>query len=60
MWRVKNLNVSLSPSPQPGKPAMRAPLRELILQPGALTNSGKGPPICSSPTSALCKLGLQV
>ncbi|XP_045842271.1 sperm-associated antigen 5 isoform X2 [Meles meles] len=59
MWRVKKLNVSLSPSPQPGKPAMRTPLRELILQPGALTNSGKGPPIGYSPTSSLCKLGLQ-
>ncbi|XP_047562747.1 sperm-associated antigen 5 isoform X1 [Lutra lutra] len=58
MWRVKKLNVSLSPSPQPGKPAMRTPLREL-LQPGALTNSGKGPPIGYSPTSSLCKLGLQ-
>ncbi|XP_032701274.1 sperm-associated antigen 5 isoform X2 [Lontra canadensis] len=59
MWRVKKLNVSLSPSPQPGKPAMRTPLRELLLQPGALTNSGKGPPIGYSPTSSLCKLGLQ-
>ncbi|KAI5765924.1 SPAG5 [Gulo gulo luscus] len=59
MWRVKKLNVSLSPSPQPGKPAMRTPLRELILQPGALTNSGKGPPIGYSPTSSLCKVGLQ-
>ncbi|XP_032284512.1 sperm-associated antigen 5 [Phoca vitulina] len=59
MWRVRKLNVSLSPSPQPGKPTMRTPLRELILQPGALTNSGKGPPICYSPTSSLCKLGLQ-
>ena len=43
-----------------GKPAMRTPLRELTLQPGALTNSGKGPPGCYSPTSSLCKLGLQV
>ncbi|XP_032176192.1 sperm-associated antigen 5 isoform X3 [Mustela erminea] len=59
MWRVKKLNVILSPSPQPGKPAMRTPLRELILQPGALPNSGKGPPIGYSPTSSLCKLGLQ-
>ncbi|XP_045374992.2 sperm-associated antigen 5 isoform X1 [Camelus bactrianus] len=60
MWRVKKLNLSLSPSPQPGKPAMRTPLRELILQPGALTSSGKGPPIGgSSPTPPLCKLGLQ-
>ncbi|XP_064351951.1 sperm-associated antigen 5 isoform X2 [Camelus dromedarius] len=43
-----------------GKPAMRTPLRELILQPGALTSSGKGPPIGgSSPTPPLCKLGLQ-
>lgn len=39
---------------------MRTPLRELILQPGALTSSGKGPPIGgSSPTPPLCKLGLQ-
>nr|XP_006212016.1 sperm-associated antigen 5 isoform X1 [Vicugna pacos] len=60
MWRVKKLNLILSPSPQPGKPAMRTPLRELILQPGALTSSGKGPPIGgSSPTPPLCKLGLQ-
>ncbi|XP_035580515.1 sperm-associated antigen 5 isoform X3 [Zalophus californianus] len=59
MWRVKKLNVSLSPLPQPGKPTMRTPLRELILQPGALTSSGKGPPICYSPTSSLCKPGLQ-
>uniref|UniRef100_A0A8C7BLD2 Sperm associated antigen 5 n=1 Tax=Neovison vison TaxID=452646 RepID=A0A8C7BLD2_NEOVI len=59
MWRVKKLNVILSPSPQPGKPAMRTPLRELILQPGALPNSGKGPPIGYSRTSSLCKLGLQ-
>ncbi|XP_046936686.1 sperm-associated antigen 5 isoform X1 [Lynx rufus] len=59
MWRVKKLNLSLSPSPQSGKPAMRTPLRELTLQPGALTNSGKGPPGCYSPTSSLCKLGLQ-
>lgn len=43
-----------------GKPAMRTPLRELILQPGALPNSGKGPPIGYSRTSSLCKLGLQV
>uniref|UniRef100_A0A8C9PSY1 Sperm associated antigen 5 n=1 Tax=Spermophilus dauricus TaxID=99837 RepID=A0A8C9PSY1_SPEDA len=42
-----------------GKPAMRTPLRELILQPGALNSSGKGPPGCSSLTPSLCKLGLQ-
>ncbi|XP_047399092.1 sperm-associated antigen 5 [Sciurus carolinensis] len=59
MWRVKKLNISLSPSPQSGKPAMRTPLRELILQPGALTSSGKGTPMCSSLTPSLCKLGLQ-
>ncbi|XP_008580864.1 PREDICTED: sperm-associated antigen 5 isoform X2 [Galeopterus variegatus] len=59
MWRVKKLNLSLSPSPQPGKPPMRTPLRELILQPGALTNSGKELPVCSSLTPSLCKLGLQ-
>ncbi|XP_016057412.1 PREDICTED: sperm-associated antigen 5 isoform X2 [Miniopterus natalensis] len=57
MWRVKKL--SLSPSPQPGKPTMRTPLRELNLQPGALTSSGKGPQICCSLTPSLCKLGLQ-
>ncbi|XP_029784973.1 sperm-associated antigen 5 isoform X2 [Suricata suricatta] len=60
MWRVKKLNLSLSPSPQSGRPAMRTPLRELTLQPGALTNSGKGSPVCCSPTSSPCKLGLQV
>ncbi|KAF5916140.1 hypothetical protein HPG69_003215 [Diceros bicornis minor] len=59
MRRVKTLNVSLSPSPQPGKPAVRTPLRELTLQPDALTNSGKGAPICCSLTPSLCKLGLQ-
>ncbi|XP_057569960.1 sperm-associated antigen 5 [Hippopotamus amphibius kiboko] len=59
MWRVNKLNLSLSPSPQPGKAAMRTPLRELIVQPGALTNSGKEPSIGSSPTPSLCKLGLQ-
>ncbi|XP_073902555.1 sperm-associated antigen 5 isoform X2 [Castor canadensis] len=59
MWRVKTLNVGLSPSPQPRKPAMRTPLRELILQPGALTNSRVGPPMCSSLTPSLCNLGLQ-
>ncbi|XP_077021415.1 sperm-associated antigen 5 isoform X2 [Tamandua tetradactyla] len=59
MWRAKKLSLSLSPSPQRGKPAMRTPLRELILQPDAHTNSGKGPAICSSLTPSLCKLGLQ-
>ncbi|XP_075850434.1 sperm-associated antigen 5 isoform X2 [Microcebus murinus] len=59
MWRVKNLSLSLSPSPQPGKPAVRTPLRELTLQPGALTTYGTGTPICSSLTASLCKLGLQ-
>ncbi|XP_024592116.1 sperm-associated antigen 5 [Neophocaena asiaeorientalis asiaeorientalis] len=59
MWRVKKLSLSVSPSPQPGKTAMRTPLRELILQPGALTNSGTGPPIAYSSTSSPCKLGLQ-
>uniref|UniRef100_A0A9L0RBR6 Sperm associated antigen 5 n=1 Tax=Equus caballus TaxID=9796 RepID=A0A9L0RBR6_HORSE len=60
MWRVKTLNFSLSPSPQPGKPAVRTPLRELTLQPSALTSSGKRPPLCSSLTPSLCKLGLQI
>ncbi|XP_048221482.1 sperm-associated antigen 5 [Perognathus longimembris pacificus] len=59
MWRVKTLNLGLSPSPQPAKPAMRTPLREIILQPGALTTSGEGPPMCSSLTPSLRKLGLQ-
>ncbi|XP_053426431.1 sperm-associated antigen 5 [Nycticebus coucang] len=59
MWRVKNLSLTLSPSPQPGNPPMRTPLRELKLQPGALTTYGTGTPICSSLTPALCKLGLQ-
>ncbi|CAD7667581.1 unnamed protein product [Nyctereutes procyonoides] len=59
MWRVKTLSLSGSPSPQPGKPAMRTPLRELVLQPGAFTTSGKGPPVCHSPTSSQYKLGLQ-
>ncbi|KAM5215606.1 sperm-associated antigen 5 isoform 2-T2 [Hipposideros larvatus] len=59
MWRVKKPNLSLSPSSQPAIPAMRTPLRELNLQPGALTSSGKGPQICSSLTPSLCKLGLQ-
>ncbi|XP_036926006.1 sperm-associated antigen 5 [Sturnira hondurensis] len=55
MWRVKKL----SPSPQPGKPAMRTPLQELNLQPGALTGSGKRLQTCYSLTPSLCKLGLQ-
>lgn len=38
---------------------MRTPLRELTLQPGALTSSEKGPPIGHSPTPSLCKPGLQ-
>ncbi|KAM6175570.1 sperm-associated antigen 5 [Erethizon dorsatum] len=59
MWRVKKLNLSLSPSPQPGKPAMRTPLRELNLQPSDFTNSGQGPAMCSTLTPSLCKLGLQ-
>ncbi|XP_069883400.1 sperm-associated antigen 5 [Dipodomys merriami] len=59
MWRVKTLSLGLSPSPQPGKPAMRTPLREIILQPGALTTSREGPPMCSSLTPSLRKLGLQ-
>ncbi|XP_057357142.1 sperm-associated antigen 5 isoform X1 [Manis pentadactyla] len=59
MWRVKKLNLSLSPSPQLGKPAMRTPLRELTVQASALTNSGKGSPMCHSRTSSLCKPGLQ-
>ncbi|XP_035293953.1 sperm-associated antigen 5 isoform X2 [Cricetulus griseus] len=59
MWRVKTLNPGLSPSPQPGKPAMRTPLRELQLQPGALTDSGKGPPMFSSLTPYLRKLELK-
>ncbi|XP_004449999.2 sperm-associated antigen 5 [Dasypus novemcinctus] len=58
MWRAK-MNLSLSPSPQREKPPMRTPLRELILQPGAHTNSGKGPVMCSSLTPSLCRLGLQ-
>ncbi|XP_038182953.1 sperm-associated antigen 5 isoform X1 [Arvicola amphibius] len=59
MWRVKTLNLCLSPSPQPGKPAMRTPLRELKLQPGALTNSEKRPPMFSSLTPYLRKLELK-
>ncbi|XP_015994565.2 sperm-associated antigen 5 isoform X3 [Rousettus aegyptiacus] len=55
MWRVKKLNLSVSLSPQPGKPDMRTPLRELNLHPGALTSSGKGPQM----TPSLCKLELQ-
>lgn len=43
-----------------GKPAMRTPLRELQLQPGALTDSGKGPPMFSSLTPYLRKLELKV
>lgn len=43
-----------------GKSAMRTPLRELMLQPGALNNSGEASPVCSSLTPSLCKLGLQV
>ncbi|XP_055982484.1 sperm-associated antigen 5 [Sorex fumeus] len=56
MWRVKKLNMSVSPS---GKPAMRTPLRELTLQPNALTSSGKEPPTDSSMSPSLCKLGPQ-
>ncbi|XP_049984593.1 sperm-associated antigen 5 [Alexandromys fortis] len=59
MWRVKTLNLDLSPSPQPGKPAMRTPLRELKLQSGALTNSEKRPPMFSSLTPYLRKLELK-
>ncbi|XP_003416971.1 sperm-associated antigen 5 isoform X2 [Loxodonta africana] len=59
MWRVKKLDLSASASPQPGKPAMRTPLRELNLEPGALTSSGKGPPVHSSLTPSLRKLTLQ-
>ncbi|XP_039742042.1 sperm-associated antigen 5 isoform X2 [Pteropus medius] len=59
MWRVKKVNLSLSLSPQPGKPAIRTPLRELNLHPGALTSSGKGPPMGHSLTPSLCKLELQ-
>lgn len=43
-----------------GKPAMRTPLRELPLQPGALSSPGKGASVGYSPTSSPCKLGLQV
>ncbi|KAM5274036.1 sperm-associated antigen 5 [Ctenodactylus gundi] len=59
MWRVKKMNLGLSPSPQPGKQVMRTPLRELTLQPDALTNSGQSPPLCSTLTPSICKLGLQ-
>ncbi|XP_004857053.1 sperm-associated antigen 5 isoform X2 [Heterocephalus glaber] len=68
MWRVKKLNLSLSPSPQPvsrkaleekeGQPAMRTPLRELSLQPSDF-NSRQGLALCSTLTPSLCKLGLQ-
>ncbi|XP_045427050.1 sperm-associated antigen 5 isoform X3 [Pipistrellus kuhlii] len=57
MWRVRKL--SLSPSTQPGEPPVRTPLRELNLQPEALTSSAQGPGICYSLTPSLCKLGLQ-
>ncbi|XP_054988322.1 sperm-associated antigen 5 [Sorex araneus] len=56
MWRVKKLNMSVSPS---GKPAGRTPLRELMLQPSALTSSGKKSPTGSSLSPSLCKLGPQ-
>ncbi|XP_007935564.1 sperm-associated antigen 5 [Orycteropus afer afer] len=59
MWRVKKLNLSASGSPEPGQPVMRTLLQELNLQPGALTNSGQSPPVCSSLTPSLCKLTLQ-
>ncbi|XP_051014010.1 sperm-associated antigen 5 [Acomys russatus] len=68
MWRVKTLNLGLSPSPQPEKPAMgtslreqamRTPLRELKLQPEVHTDSGKGPPVFSSLTPFLRKLELK-
>ncbi|KAM4844284.1 sperm-associated antigen 5 [Thomomys bottae] len=59
MWRVKTLNLALSPSPQPGKPAMRTPLREIILQPDVLTTSADRQPVCSSLTPSLRKLRLQ-
>ncbi|XP_032769394.1 sperm-associated antigen 5 [Rattus rattus] len=58
MWRVKTLNLGLSPSPQSGKPAMRTPLRELKLQPEALADSGKGP-MFSSLTPYLRRLDLK-
>ncbi|XP_006874266.1 PREDICTED: sperm-associated antigen 5 [Chrysochloris asiatica] len=59
MWRVKKLNLSASTSPQPGRSAMRTPLRELNLQPGALTTSGEGTPMCSTLTPSLYNLTLQ-
>ncbi|XP_076792336.1 sperm-associated antigen 5 isoform X2 [Arvicanthis niloticus] len=59
MWRVKTLNLGLSPSPQTGKPAMRTPLRELRLQPEALADSGKGPSMFSSLTPYLRRLQLK-
>lgn len=43
-----------------GEPVMRTPLRELKLQPKALTDSGKGPPMFSSLTPSLRKLELKV
>ncbi|XP_037348757.1 sperm-associated antigen 5 isoform X2 [Talpa occidentalis] len=59
MWQVKKRDTGLSPSPPPGKPAVRTPLRELVLQPSALPSSGKGPPICDTLSPSLSKLGLQ-
>ncbi|XP_028615162.1 sperm-associated antigen 5 [Grammomys surdaster] len=59
MWRVKTLNLGLSPSPQTGKPAMRTPLRELKLQPEALADSGKGPSAFTSLTPYLRRLELK-
>ncbi|XP_021068027.1 sperm-associated antigen 5 [Mus pahari] len=59
MWRVKTLNLGLSPSPQAGKPAMSTPLRELKLQPEALADSGKGPSLFSSLTPYLRRLELK-
>ncbi|KAG8520105.1 Sperm-associated antigen 5, partial [Galemys pyrenaicus] len=59
MWQMEKRETSLSPSPQPGKPAMRTPLRELVLQPSALVSSGKGAPICDTLSPSLPKLGLQ-
>uniref|UniRef100_A0A8C8W7S0 Uncharacterized protein n=1 Tax=Peromyscus maniculatus bairdii TaxID=230844 RepID=A0A8C8W7S0_PERMB len=60
MWRVKTLNLGLSPSPQPERRELPTPLRELRLQPGALTDSGKGPPMFSTLTPYLRKLELKV
>ncbi|XP_004685207.1 PREDICTED: sperm-associated antigen 5 [Condylura cristata] len=59
MWQMNKRDTNLSPSPQPGKPVMRTPLRELVLQPSALTSSGKGPPVCDTLSPSLSKLGLQ-